>query len=183
MAVDAGVRRRSSSSNRTFACSISTPSRSRATRRATPELQLRMQGNAFQGAFFAACDHAGIARFPRSRRCSMPSKTSCSDKFGGKGARVVEDNLRVVRRGYDELREITDKTVSAPRRGRAAQASRPADHAQADAGERRPAIADIHRFWEQTGSFYAHGDGQRQPRRPVHRPGADAGRDRRCSAT
>jgi pyruvate-ferredoxin/flavodoxin oxidoreductase len=32
-------------------------------------------------------------------------------KFGGKGARVVEDNLRVVRRGFDELREITEKSV------------------------------------------------------------------------
>jgi pyruvate-ferredoxin/flavodoxin oxidoreductase len=30
-------------------------------------------------------------------------------KFGGKGARVVADNLRVVRRGFTELTEITRK--------------------------------------------------------------------------
>ena len=33
------------------------------------------------------------------------------EKFGIKGERVVQDNLRVVRRGFDELVEITDKVV------------------------------------------------------------------------
>ena len=50
-------------------------------------------------------------------------------KFGAKGARVVEDNVRVVRRGYDEVREITDKQVgdaggAADRRPRRAANSR-----------------------------------------------------------
>jgi pyruvate-ferredoxin/flavodoxin oxidoreductase len=33
------------------------------------------------------------------------------DKFGEKGERVIQDNLRVVRRGFDEIVEIMDKAV------------------------------------------------------------------------
>ena len=28
------------------------------------------------------------------------------EKFGSKGARVVEDNMRVVKRGFDEIQEV-----------------------------------------------------------------------------
>ena len=32
-------------------------------------------------------------------------------KFGSKGQRVVDDNMRVVRRGFDEVHEIKNKTL------------------------------------------------------------------------
>ena len=77
-------------------------------------------------------------------------------KFGGKGKRVVDDNLRVVRRGFTELKEITQKSVGATRRNlREKSAGLPVMLKQLPEGDGK--VADIHRFWEQTGSFYASG--------------------------
>jgi pyruvate-ferredoxin/flavodoxin oxidoreductase len=75
-----------------------------------PELQFRMQGNAFQGAFFAASplmeraglDEAGLF---------AAMEEQIRHKFGAKGERVVQDNLRIVRRGFDEIVEILDKPM------------------------------------------------------------------------
>ncbi len=124
----------------------------------TPELQLRMQGNAFQGAFFAASSvmkEAGLT----PERLFDAIKKQLQDKFGKKGQAVVEQNLKVVDRGFSELKEITDKTLGA----------------QTKESENNPfslpvmlrdipamgshSAADIHRFWEQTGHFYATGKG------------------------
>ncbi|MCK7577455.1 MAG: 4Fe-4S binding protein [Chromatiales bacterium] len=84
---------------------------------------------------------------------------------------MVEDNLRVVRRGFDEVREITDKAVAVSAgRTRPAQGRRACRSCSSSMPrQRRPPASDIHRFWEQTGSFYVSGQRQRQPRRPVHR--------------
>ena len=120
------------------------------------ELQFRMQGNAFQGAFFAASplmeraglDEAGL--FEAIER-------QLRDKFGDKGERVVQDNLRVVRRGFEEVREITDKVVGSHATARRKALSLPVmlKHLpEADGG-----VSDIHRFWEQTGAFYNSGRG------------------------
>ena len=73
------------------------------------ELQFRMQGNAFQGAFFAASplmERAGL-----NEGVVQAIENQLRDKFGDKGERVVQDNLRVVRRGFDEVFEVTDKVV------------------------------------------------------------------------
>ena len=123
------------------------------------DLQFRMQGIAFQGAFFAAS--------PVMERRGLDEETlfkaireQLQEKFGSKGERVVEDNLRVVRRGFDEITEITDKVVTQEAAG-AVQTQRvpempvmlkrlPQSHSPS---------ADIHRFWEQTGSFYLSGQG------------------------
>ena len=77
-----------------------------------PELQFRMQGNAFQGAFFKAS--------PLLERGTLTEESlfeaihqQLQYKFGHKGANVVEDNIRVVRRGFEELIEITEKVVGA----------------------------------------------------------------------
>jgi len=70
-----------------------------------PELQLRMQGNAFQGAFFHASDviqRAGL----NEETLFKAIENQLNDKFGKKGKRVVDDNLRVVKRGYTEIHEI-----------------------------------------------------------------------------
>ncbi|MCG5495198.1 2-oxoacid:acceptor oxidoreductase family protein [Ectothiorhodospira variabilis] len=122
------------------------------------DLQFRMQGIAFQGAFFAAS--------PVMKRRGLTEETlfkaiedQLQDKFGGKGARVVQDNLRVVRRGFEELTEVTDKVVT--------QGAIASDQIRVPDMpvmlKRMPqssmASSDIHRFWEQTGSFYVSGQG------------------------
>ncbi len=123
-----------------------------------PELQLRMQGNAFQGAFFAASPLMEMAALDEER-LFRAIEEQLRSKFGAKGARVVEDNLRVVRRGFEEVREITHKSLEI-RIPAAAKRKAPTLPVmlkripRADGG-----VADVHRFWEQTGSFYARGEG------------------------
>lgn len=70
------------------------------------ELRFRMQGAAFMGAFFRTS--------PLSEREGV-GETALFDgiakqlgkKFGHRGEHIVHDNLRVIRRGYDEIREVT----------------------------------------------------------------------------
>lgn len=123
------------------------------------ELQLRMQGNAFQGAFFAASsvrDNAGLSEETLFRAIEKQLES----KFGAKGARVVQNNLTVVRRGYQEISEITEKTVGAAV-PMLAKSSLPIMLKRCSAGDAKtlPPVGDIHRFWEQTGHFYATGKG------------------------
>jgi len=69
------------------------------------ELRYRMQGTAFMGAFFAVSplaksegiDEAALFKGLRDQLVK---------KFGKKGERVVEDNVRVIRRGFDEVKEV-----------------------------------------------------------------------------
>lgn len=121
------------------------------------ELQFRMQGIAFQGAFFAASPVAAQAKLGEAQ-LFQSIEAQLKHKFGGKGARVVEDNLRVVRRGYDQVREITEKKIT---QGAVTQLRKPADLPvmlkQIPAGS--APLTDIHRFWEQTGTFYLTGRG------------------------
>ena len=75
-----------------------------------PDLQYRMQGNAFQGAFFAVSplmERAGLDE----EGLFEAIENQLREKFGVKGERVVQDNLRVVQRGFDEVTEIIDKKV------------------------------------------------------------------------
>ncbi|MGA9960904.1 MAG: 2-oxoacid:acceptor oxidoreductase family protein [Azonexus sp.] len=121
------------------------------------ELQLRMQGIAFQGAFFAASPTMKNANLTENALFAA-IEAQLQAKFGGKGARVVADNLRVVKRGYTELTEITDKQVGVTRKQYAKKdAGLPVMLQQLPAGD--GGIADIHRFWEQTGNFYLTGKG------------------------
>ena len=123
-----------------------------------PDLQLRMQGNAFQGAFFHASDikeRAGLDEDTLFRAI----ENQLQAKFGKKGRRVVDDNLRVVKRGYTELFEIPPevKQVGARQNVLTSQIALPLMLRQQPEGDGK--AADIHRFWEQTGSFYATGKG------------------------
>ena len=122
-----------------------------------PELQLRMQGNAFQGAFFAGSPLMEMSGLDENKLFATIEE-QLNAKFGEKGRRVVEDNLRVVRRGFDEIHEITDKSVdiSAEQQMRK-DAGLPImlKHLPQGSG----GISDVHRFWEQTGSFYSTGSG------------------------
>ena len=124
-----------------------------------PDLQLRMQGNAFQGAFFHASDvkeRAGLS----DENLFTAIENQLEAKFGKKGKRIVEDNLRVVRRGFEEIYEIPAAAKQVGQRQHlpvAATAALPAMLKRIPEGD--GGITDIHRFWEQTGSFYLKGQG------------------------
>ena len=122
-----------------------------------PELQLRMQGNAFQGAFFAASPVMELAGLDEKRLFAAIGN-QLQAKFGAKGKKVVEDNLRIVRRGFDEVQEVPHGPLeiaeSHDHRPRAPLPVMLKQLPQGDGG-----LADTHRFWEQVGSFYAGGKG------------------------
>ena len=123
-----------------------------------PELQLRMQGIAFQGAFFAAS--------PIMKQTGMTDETlleaihkQLQHKFGSKGERVVEDNMHVVKRGFSEITEITDMTVSESDLPTVAYQEPPMPTMMKRIPKSKTNLTDIHRFWEQTGNFYLRGAG------------------------
>ncbi|MCS4435207.1 2-oxoacid:acceptor oxidoreductase family protein [Aquiflexum gelatinilyticum] len=123
-----------------------------------PELQLRMQGIAFQGAFFAAS--------PLMKKSGLTDvallkaiEDQLQHKFGGKGQRVVDDNMRVVRRGFDEVHEIKNKVLGAQTEKSNGQLIPVIPTMLKDAPKSQSNLTDIHRFWEQTGSFYQSGRG------------------------
>ena len=119
-----------------------------------PELQFRMQGIAFQGAFFAGSTLMKTANLTEETLFKA-IRDQVQIKFGSKGARVVEDNMRVVRRGFDELVEITDKSIDAAEIAAKKSTNLPPMLKRMDASD--DPRTDIHRFWEQTGSFYLGG--------------------------
>lgn len=69
------------------------------------ELRYRMQGVAFLGAFFRASSLAQDQGM-NEEHLFDGIRDQIERKFGKLGARVVEDNLRVIRRGFDEVREV-----------------------------------------------------------------------------
>jgi pyruvate-ferredoxin/flavodoxin oxidoreductase len=124
-----------------------------------PDLQLRMQGIAFQGAFFAASPVMAQAGLDEATLLDA-IRSQLQHKFGTKGARVVEDNVRVVRRGFDEVREVKPSGVTeAKEKDRVALAGPPIPVMVERLPQSEAPMSDIHRFWEQTGSFYARGMG------------------------
>ncbi len=125
-----------------------------------PELQYRMQGIAFQGAFFQASpimEKTGLSE----DKLFKAIHDQLQHKFGGKGARVVADNLRVVRRGFDEVHEIENKVVGTGvnGNGKMAYVEPPLPVMLKKQPQSKAPATDIHRFWEQTGNFYASGRG------------------------
>jgi pyruvate-ferredoxin/flavodoxin oxidoreductase len=124
-----------------------------------PELQLRMQGIAFQGAFFAAS--------PLMEKAKLSDETllkaihdQVKKKFGSKGQRVVDDNMRVVKRGFDEVYEIKNKELGILTAAEeSSQKILPIPEMLKDIPQSKSTLSDIHRFWEQTGNFYQQGIG------------------------
>ncbi|HOF41969.1 MAG TPA: 2-oxoacid:acceptor oxidoreductase family protein, partial [Candidatus Hydrogenedentes bacterium] len=122
-----------------------------------PELQFRMQGIAFMGAFFAA------SPLLKQRNLSEAAlfkaiEDQLESKFGAKGRRIVDDNLKVVRRGFTELSELTNKTViDADAKALRKEPSMPIMLKRQPKGD--APLTDVHRYWEQTGHFYATGRG------------------------
>lgn len=124
-----------------------------------PELQLRMQGIAFQGAFFAASplmEKSGLDEVTLLKAI----EDQLQHKFGGKGQRVVDDNMRVVKRGFDEVFEIKDKVLGAGHDEKSnglVPISMP--KMLKSLPQSKSNLTDIHRFWDQTGNFYQRGMG------------------------
>jgi pyruvate-ferredoxin/flavodoxin oxidoreductase len=130
-----------------------------------PELQLRMQGIAFQGAFFASSPLLEKHGLNESTLLNA-IRNQLQEKFGSKGARVVEDNMRVVRRGFEELTEVTDKHLEESKTNGKGQGQLPIPVMVKREPESSSAGSDIHRFWAQTGSLYAQGAGDSVPADP-----------------
>jgi pyruvate-ferredoxin/flavodoxin oxidoreductase len=124
-----------------------------------PDLQLRMQGIAFQGAFFSASPIAEKAGFSQQRLLEA-IHSQLKHKFGGKGARVVQENMSVVKRGYDEVQLVPLGSIDeAASSGTGATREPPLPVMLKAQPQSKSPTTDIHRFWEQTGSFYARGMG------------------------
>ncbi|SMD42290.1 pyruvate-ferredoxin/flavodoxin oxidoreductase [Aquiflexum balticum DSM 16537] len=122
------------------------------------ELQLRMQGIAFQGAFFAASplmEKAGLTDVALLKAI----EDQLQHKFGGKGQRVVDDNMRVVKRGFDEVYEIKNKVFGAQTEKTNGQLVATIPSILKTTPQSESKLSDIHRFWEQTGNFYQTGQG------------------------
>ncbi len=124
-----------------------------------PELQLRMQGIAFQGAFFAASplmEKTGLS----DAKLLKAIEDQLQSKFGGKGQRVVDDNMRVVKRGFSQVHEIKNKVLGAGDGEKTnAQEVMPIPSMMKSIPQSESNLSDIHRFWDQTGNFYLRGMG------------------------
>ncbi|MCP4047201.1 MAG: pyruvate ferredoxin oxidoreductase, partial [Gammaproteobacteria bacterium] len=69
------------------------------------ELRYRMQGVAFLGAFFSAAPLMSKHNLSRERLMEGIRK-QLNKKFGHLGEQVVEDNIRVITRGFDEVVQL-----------------------------------------------------------------------------
>jgi pyruvate-ferredoxin/flavodoxin oxidoreductase len=119
------------------------------------DLVLRMQGIAFQGAFFAASPVMEQSKLDEATLLDA-IHAQLKKKFGAKGARVVADNLRVVKRGFDEVRPVPYGAAS---KRLVSTAGIDIPVMVRDLPQGSEPISDVHRFWEQTGTFYARGQG------------------------
>ena len=123
-----------------------------------PDLQLRMQGIAFQGAFFAVSHVMQQANLTEEKLLNA-IHAQLDRKFGSKGARVVQENMRVVQRGFDEIMPVPHGPVDEAAAAKPASAEPSLPVMLKELPQSRTPASDIHRFWEQTGSFYARGMG------------------------
>jgi pyruvate-ferredoxin/flavodoxin oxidoreductase len=129
-----------------------------------PELQQRMQGIAFEGAFFSVSPLMKTLGV-NEERLFESIRLELEEVFSQKGGRIIRENMAVVRRGFGEVQEITEKTVSkAPAESLRKESGLPVMlKPSLGGGNCIPAgqggVGDVHRFWEQTGCAYAAGRG------------------------
>jgi pyruvate-ferredoxin/flavodoxin oxidoreductase len=109
------------------------------------ELRYRMQGAAFMGAFFRAVPLVKDAELD-DEQLFEGIRNQLEHKFGKLGASVVEDNLRVIRRGFEEVREIDVSHLhdAAPELKMLPHIPEVMDRLSV-----RPGLGDPGRFWEQ----------------------------------
>jgi pyruvate-ferredoxin/flavodoxin oxidoreductase len=118
------------------------------------DLRFRMQGAAFQGAFFRAS--------PILERENLQDGTlfegiraQLQKQFGHRGERVVEDNLRVIQRGFGEVREL--EWASFEQEVADEDNSLPVAPSSSWTAPSASAISDPDRFFEQVCSLYRAG--------------------------
>ncbi len=125
-----------------------------------PELRYRMQGAAFMGAFFRCSGVAEREGF-NEEQLFEGIKKQIEKKFGHLGARVVEDNIRVIRRGFDEVEAVNWADLELTHDSSVAQPQMPAI---LDGTKWKQGIANPGRFWEQVCHLYKTGsDGIADP--------------------
>ncbi len=119
-----------------------------------PELRYRMQGAAFMGSFFKVAplmEREGLSE----EKLFEGIRTQLSKKFGHLGERVVEDNLRVIRRGFDEVVGLDPATLAVEGDETAHTPQMPA---VLDGSGWRDGFGNPGRFWEQVAYLYKTGD-------------------------
>ncbi len=123
------------------------------------ELRYRMQGAAFLGAFFNTSpllqrEETTEARLFEGIRAQFKKK------FGHRGEAVVEDNLRVIRRGFDQVLVVDATAVEASM----ALGTVPHIPGSLDVIDAQQGIGNPGRFWEQVCSLCVMGqDGIADP--------------------
>ncbi len=118
-----------------------------------PALRFRMQGAAFMGAFFRTSplvQRGGLSE----EQVFEGIRAQLQKKFGHLGERVVEDNLRVIRRGYGEVQRLEVQPIET---GDGDLGAPPVMPEILDGSETRDGIGNPGRFWEQVGSLYKAG--------------------------
>ncbi len=78
-----------------------------------PDLQLRMQGNSFLGAFFRVSSFLGDNNVP-VETFQKVVREQYESKFGKFGAEVVESNMKVMTDGFDLVRPVPLGEVDVP---------------------------------------------------------------------
>jgi pyruvate-ferredoxin/flavodoxin oxidoreductase len=119
-----------------------------------PELRYRMQGAAFMGAFFKVAplmEREGLSE----EKLFEGIRAQLTKKFGHLGERVVEDNLRVIRRGFDEVGELDHSRLGEEGAEAAATPQMPA---VLDGTGWRDGFGNPGRFWEQVAYLYKSGE-------------------------
>jgi pyruvate-ferredoxin/flavodoxin oxidoreductase len=109
------------------------------------ELRYRMQGAAFLGAFFAVSPLAQREGLTEERLFDG-IREQLGKKFAKHGERVVADNLRVIERGYRELRLVDPRALAA---GGEDVAAVPTIPEALDVETAAPGVGNGGRFWEQ----------------------------------
>lgn len=118
------------------------------------DLKYRMQGTAFLGAFFHAAPMVHAAGLEEEQFLDAMAG-QLRKKFGHLGERVVEDNMRVIRRGYEQLQRLDLDAVAdgGLESGDVPRMPRRMQNLEAEDGMANPG-----RFWEQVGHLYATGE-------------------------
>jgi pyruvate-ferredoxin/flavodoxin oxidoreductase len=117
-----------------------------------PELRYRMQGAAFMGAFFRTSrlmEQEGLTE----EQLFEGIRDQLNKKFGRLGQRVVDDNFRVIRRGYEELQEVLVGALVEEAVG--AEGGVGPIHPFLDVENQQWGFANQGRFWEQVCAFTA----------------------------
>lgn len=117
-----------------------------------PELQFRMQGAAFQGAFFAASPLMERERLTEEQLFEAIAK-QLQKKFGHRGPAVVEANLRVITRGFKEVKELDYSRLS----DEAAVVELKEEEEPVLTPTPQPGIGDPVRFYDQVYEWYRQG--------------------------